>query len=106
MEKVQERLGPFVVKRENLHLEFNDVIDYSLTIKKFEQRCVHMMERCGVDDNTHLLYLYDLREFFQPILDIVSSLSCKLQLEAKGLMYFLRNMFTLTTIFYGSSSST
>lgn len=32
MQKVQERLGPFIAKREDLRRDFNEVIDYSLSV--------------------------------------------------------------------------
>nr|XP_051196586.1 protein FAR1-RELATED SEQUENCE 5-like [Lolium perenne] len=66
MQKVQEKLGTFVAQREDLRLEFNDVIDYSMTPEEFEQRWVNMVETHGVADNTHFLDLYDLREYFVP----------------------------------------
>ncbi|KAM0907816.1 hypothetical protein ACQ4PT_015881 [Festuca glaucescens] len=47
MQKVQEKLGSFVAKREDLRLEFNDVIDYSMTAEEFEQRWADMVERYG-----------------------------------------------------------
>ncbi|XP_051202161.2 protein FAR1-RELATED SEQUENCE 5-like [Lolium perenne] len=66
MQKVQEKLGTFVAQREDLRLEFNDVIDYSMTPEEFEQRWANMVETHGVADNTHFLDLYDLREYFVP----------------------------------------
>ncbi|KAM0828982.1 hypothetical protein ACQ4PT_067178 [Festuca glaucescens] len=66
MQKVQEKLGTFVAKREDLRLEFKDVIDYSMTPEEFEQRWENMVERHAVADNTHFLDLYDLREYFVP----------------------------------------
>ena len=67
MQKAQEKLGPFVAKREDLRLEFNDVIDYSLTVEEFEQRWAEMLQKHDVADNAHLQDLYDLREFFVPV---------------------------------------
>ncbi|KAK1678193.1 hypothetical protein QYE76_039041 [Lolium multiflorum] len=66
MQKVQEKLVTFVARREDLRLEFNDVIDYSMTPEEFEQRWANMVETHGVADNTHFLDLYDLREYFVP----------------------------------------
>jgi hypothetical protein len=63
-QNVQEKLGPFVAKHEDLRLEFNDIIDYSLTPVEFEEKWAQMLERHNVADNTHLLDLYDLVEFF------------------------------------------
>jgi hypothetical protein len=45
MQKVQEKLGPFVSPKEDLCLEFNDVINYSLTVEEFEERWTQMTQK-------------------------------------------------------------
>jgi hypothetical protein len=47
-------------------MEFNGVIDYSLTVEEFEQRWAEMIATHGVADNAHFLDLYDIRDFFVP----------------------------------------
>jgi hypothetical protein len=49
-----------------LRLEFNDVIDYSLTVEEFEQRWAHMIATHRLADNAQFLDLYDTREFLVP----------------------------------------
>ena len=66
MQKVQEKLGPFIAKREQLRLEFNDVIDHSLIVDEFETRWAEMVLKHDVADNAHFLDIYDLKEFFVP----------------------------------------
>ena len=66
MQKVQEKLGSFISKHEQLRLEFNEIIDHSLTVEEFEQAWAEMVQKHGVADNKHFLDLYDLREYFVP----------------------------------------
>ena len=66
MQKVQEKLGPFISKHEALRRDFNEIIDYCLTVAEFETRWSEMMLKHGVADNAHLLDLYDLRATFVP----------------------------------------
>ena len=63
MQKVQEKLGPFIAKHEQLRLEFNDVIDHSLTVEEFERRWAEMVLKHDVANNAHFL---DLKEYFVP----------------------------------------
>ena len=66
MQKVQEKLGTYISKHEQLWLEFNEIIDHSLTVEEFEQAWAAMVQNHGVADNKHFLDLYDLRAFFVP----------------------------------------
>ena len=84
MQKVQEKLGSFISKHEQLRLEFNEIIDHSLTIEEFEQAWAEMVQKHGVAGNKHFLDLYDLREYFVPAYFMHRfSHSCKLQLAVK-----------------------
>jgi hypothetical protein len=38
MQKVQEKLGPFIAKGDDLRKDFNEIIDYSLTVEEFETK--------------------------------------------------------------------
>ena len=66
MQKVQEKLGTFISKHEQLRCEFNEIIDHSLTVEEFEQAWAAMIQKHAVADNKHFLDLYDLRECFVP----------------------------------------
>ncbi|KAK1686125.1 hypothetical protein QYE76_046973 [Lolium multiflorum] len=54
MQKVQEKLGTFVAQREDLRLEFNDVIDYSMTpLVRFFKQYMKLQERIDVTEDAH-----------------------------------------------------
>ncbi|KAM0831333.1 hypothetical protein ACQ4PT_065626 [Festuca glaucescens] len=67
MQKVQERLGSFTTKREDLRRDFNEVIDCSLTIEEFETRWDEMLVKHDVLEHPHFLAVYELREHFVPM---------------------------------------
>ena len=60
IKKVQEKLGNYMSKRDELRKEFNNTIDYSMTVDEFERNWADMLARHGVQDNTHLQDLYDI----------------------------------------------
>jgi hypothetical protein len=62
MQKVQERLGPFISKMDELRKEFNELIDYSVTVEEFETNWAATVVKHDVADNQHILDVYDLRE--------------------------------------------
>jgi hypothetical protein len=66
MQNAQGVLGNFMSNHEDLRLEFNEIIDHSMTIEEFEARWAEMLLKHNVGDNTHLMDLYDLRASFVP----------------------------------------
>jgi hypothetical protein len=67
MQKVQERLGPFIAKRDDLRRDFNELIDYSVSVEEFEMKWAEMLVKHDVVDNQHLQDVYDLREHFSSL---------------------------------------
>jgi hypothetical protein len=66
MQNVQCVLGNFMSKYEDLLLDFNEIIDYSMLIEEFETRWAGMIMKHNVADNTHLSDLYHIRGTFVP----------------------------------------
>jgi hypothetical protein len=67
MQKVQKKLGPFIAKREDLRKDFNEVIDYSLSVEEFETKWAEMLVKHDIVENQHFFDIYDLRESFVPV---------------------------------------
>ncbi|CAM0910918.1 unnamed protein product [Alopecurus aequalis] len=66
MQKFQEKVGSYASKHEQLRLDFNDIVDHSLSKEEFEQRWAKMITKHGIADNKHFADLYDIREYFVP----------------------------------------
>jgi hypothetical protein len=66
MQKVQEKLGLFIAKREDLRKDFNEIIDYSLTVEDFETKWAEMLVKHDIVDNDNFFYVWELRECFVP----------------------------------------
>lgn len=64
--KATEELGPFLAKNEALRLEFNDIVNSSLTPEEFELRWNNMVQRYGVQNHTKFAALYDKRSYWVP----------------------------------------
>ncbi|CAM0955547.1 unnamed protein product [Alopecurus aequalis] len=89
MQKVQEKAGPLIAKNEQLRLDFNEVIDFSLSTEEFEINWAEMVLKHGVADNKVFEDIYGLREVFVPAyFKDRFSLSCKLLLEVRDTMQF------------------
>jgi hypothetical protein len=66
MQNAQSVLGNFMVKHEDLRLELNEIIDYSMSVAEFETRWADMIVKHDVADNTDLTDLYNIRATFVP----------------------------------------
>jgi hypothetical protein len=66
MQKVQEKLGLFIAKREDLRKDFNEIIDYSLTVEEFETKWGEMLVKHDIVDNDNFFSVWELRECFVP----------------------------------------
>jgi hypothetical protein len=64
MQKVQEKLGPFIAKKDDSRKDFNEVIDYSLSIEEFEITWAQMLVKHDIVENEGFQDVYDLREHF------------------------------------------
>jgi hypothetical protein len=58
--------GPFIAKREDLRKDFNEIIDYSLTVEEFETKWAEMLVKHNIVDNDNFFYGWELRECFVP----------------------------------------
>jgi hypothetical protein len=67
MQKMQEKLGPFIAKKDDLWKDFNEVIDYSLSIEEFETTWAQMLVKHDIVENEGFQDVYDLREHFVPV---------------------------------------
>ncbi|KAM0839527.1 hypothetical protein ACQ4PT_060258 [Festuca glaucescens] len=66
MQKLQQEIGPFIAKHEELRKDFNEIVDCSLTPAEFETRWVEMIQKHDVAHNKHLTDLYGIRDHFVP----------------------------------------
>jgi hypothetical protein len=67
MQKVQEKLGLFIAKRDDLRKDFNEIIDYSLTVEEFETKWAEMLVKLDIVDNDNFFSVWELRECFVPV---------------------------------------
>ncbi|KAM0871608.1 hypothetical protein ACQ4PT_039272 [Festuca glaucescens] len=66
MQKLQQEIGPYIAKNEELRKDFNEIVDYSLTPAEFEARWAEMIVKHDVSQNKHLTDLYGIRDHFVP----------------------------------------
>ncbi|PNT67609.1 hypothetical protein BRADI_3g29467v3, partial [Brachypodium distachyon] len=66
MKKAQEKLGSLLGRRPELVGQFNEVVDYSLTPKEFEQSWTQMIAVHDVASNKHIAWLYNIRATWVP----------------------------------------
>ncbi|KAM0871245.1 hypothetical protein ACQ4PT_039493 [Festuca glaucescens] len=107
VQKVQEKVGPMVAKNEDLRREFNEVIDYSVTVEEFEINWAEMLVKHDLVDNPHFLDIYDIRESFVPMY-FKNRFFPFLQTTARseGFNAVLKQYVELVTICSASSSNT
>ncbi|KAM0872889.1 hypothetical protein ACQ4PT_038438 [Festuca glaucescens] len=64
MQKLQQEIGPFIAKHEELRKDFNEIVDCSLTPAEFEARWAEMIQKHNVAQNKHMTDLYGIRDHF------------------------------------------
>ncbi|CAM0882048.1 unnamed protein product [Alopecurus aequalis] len=66
MQKVQEKAGPTIAHNEQLRLDFNEILDYSLTKEEFEVNWAKLVQKHALAGIKVFEDVYALREVFVP----------------------------------------